>query len=101
MQHIPSGVRTHSNAAGFFYVTNFGLSKAAISQQFPIGRDLFQLPVDEKLKYRAYLEQGSYSGYRPLGSIEVLPGVHHNVEMYNVHKFLPKLERRHPHVVEE
>ena len=82
------------------YITNFGLSQDQIDRQFAIGKNLFALPTEEKLKYRADLEHGNYSGYRPLGSIEVFPGLRDNIEMYNVFKFTPELTRSHPPVVE-
>jgi hypothetical protein len=47
------------------------------------------------------LENGNYSGYRPLGLSEVFPGLRDNVEMYNVFKFIPELARSHPEVIEQ
>ncbi|OJJ41828.1 hypothetical protein ASPWEDRAFT_56824 [Aspergillus wentii DTO 134E9] len=84
---------------GFFYITNFGLTQDEIDRQFAIGKELLELPEDEKLKHRADLEAGSYNGYRPLGSIEILPGRRDNIEMYNVFKFVPQYERTHPDVI--
>lgn len=52
---------------GFFYIVNFGLSQDEVDRQFGIGKQLFQLPTEEKLKYRADLENGGYNGYKPLG----------------------------------
>lgn len=52
---------------GFFYVINFGLSQEDVDRQFAIGQELFKLPLDEKLKYRAELEKGGYNGYKPKG----------------------------------
>lgn len=52
---------------GFFYIVNFGLSQEQVDQQFAIGKELFQLSTEEKLKYRADLEHGGYNGYKPLG----------------------------------
>lgn len=63
---------------GFFYVVNFGLSQNEVDRQFAIGKEVFQLPTEEKLKYRAELEKGGYNGYKPLGirvSIETLIGI--------------------------
>ena len=84
---------------GFFYITNHGLSQAAVDRQFAIGRDIFNLPMSEKLQYRADLESGNYNGYRPLGVAQIVPGVKDNVEMYNLFKFLPQLTRNHPDVI--
>lgn len=52
---------------GFFYITNFGLSQEQVDRQFAIGKEVFRLPTEEKLKYRAELEKGGYNGYKPLG----------------------------------
>ncbi|KAL1608424.1 hypothetical protein SLS60_003366 [Paraconiothyrium brasiliense] len=84
---------------GFFYITNFGLSQEAVDRQFAIGKELFNLPASEKLKYRADLENGGYNGYKPLGLREVRPGIQDNTEIYNIPKFIPELERSHPDIV--
>ena len=52
---------------GFFYIVNFGLSQEEVDRQFAIGKSVLELPVEEKLKYRADLEHGGYNGYKPLG----------------------------------
>ncbi|KAI2747062.1 hypothetical protein DTO012A8_9901 [Penicillium roqueforti] len=52
---------------GFFYITNFGLSQEDVDRQFAIGKEIFKLPIKEKLKYRAELEKGGYNGYKPMG----------------------------------
>lgn len=52
---------------GFFYIVNFGLTQEEVDRQFAIGAEVFKLPEDEKLKYRAELEKGGYNGYKPLG----------------------------------
>lgn len=52
---------------GFFYIVNFGLDQEAVDRQFAIGKSLFELPTDEKLKYKADLENGGYNGYKPMG----------------------------------
>ncbi|KAK5109751.1 hypothetical protein LTR62_006591 [Meristemomyces frigidus] len=98
---LAAQLRHAVHAVGFFYITNFGLSQKEVNQQFAIGREIFKLPTEEKLKYRADLENGNYNGYRPMGSGEILPGLRDNVEMYNVFKFLPELERTQPAVVRE
>lgn len=45
-----------------------------MDHQFAIGNEFFKLPTDEKLKYRADLENGGYNGYKPLGIREILSG---------------------------
>ncbi|KAH8682295.1 2OG-Fe(II) oxygenase superfamily protein [Xylariales sp. PMI_506] len=86
---------------GFFYITNFGLTQEQVDQQFAIGKEVFKLSTEEKLKYRADLENGGYNGYKPLGIREVRPGVMDNVEIYNIPKFIPAFERPHPEVIGE
>jgi isopenicillin N synthase-like dioxygenase len=86
---------------GFFYIANIGLTSEQVDRQFAIGKEILDLPEEEKLKHRADLEDGSYNGYRPLGSIEILPGLYDNVEFYNVFKFIERYQRRHPAIVQQ
>ena len=57
---------------GFFYVRNFNISQEEVNQQFALGREFYNLPLEEKLKFNnfAALEQGDYNGYRPAGHRE-------------------------------
>lgn len=55
--------------------------------------------MEERLKHRADLEAGNYNGYRPIGAIELFPGLRDNVELYNVFKFIPKYQRSHQDVI--
>ncbi|KAF3804743.1 putative 2-oxoglutarate-dependent dioxygenase JRG21 [Colletotrichum gloeosporioides] len=86
---------------GFFYIVNFGLSQEEVDRQFAIGKSVFELPTEEKLKYRADLENGGYNGYKPLGLREVRPGVFDNTEIFNIPKFIPAFERPQPNVIDE
>lgn len=86
---------------GFFYVVNFGLSQEDIDRQFALGKQILELPEEEKLKYRAVLEDGNYNGYRPLGMIEQFPGLRDNWECYHVFKFIEEQQRAHPAIVRE
>jgi len=36
---------------GFFYVKNFSISQEAVDRQFALGREFYDLPLEEKLKY--------------------------------------------------
>lgn len=36
---------------GFFYVKNFNIPQEAVNRQFSIGKQFYELPVEEKLKY--------------------------------------------------
>ncbi|KAF4125517.1 Isopenicillin N synthase [Geosmithia morbida] len=84
---------------GFFYIVNFGLTQEQVDRQFSIGKSVFELPFEEKLRYRANLEEGGYNGYKPLGLREVSPGIFDNTEIYNIPKFIPALERSHPEII--
>jgi len=89
------------NKIGFFYITNFGLSQDEVDEQFAIGKEFFELPIDEKLKYRADLENGGYNGYKPMGIRQLKPGIFDNTEIYNVPKFTSAYERQHPTVIKD
>ncbi|CAK7236584.1 hypothetical protein SBRCBS47491_009686 [Sporothrix bragantina] len=84
---------------GFFYIVNFGLSQEEVDRQFAIGKSVFELPSEEKLKYRADLENGGYNGYKPLGLRQVAPGVVDNTEIYNIPKFIPAYAQPHPEII--
>ncbi|KAJ5839536.1 uncharacterized protein N7525_004724 [Penicillium rubens] len=94
-------IGTSANSSGFFYITNFGLTQAEIDEQFAIAKAFFALPQEERLKYRAPLEEGNYNGYRPLGTLEILPGLYDNVEFYNIFKFIPQTQRVQPDIFRE
>ncbi|KAL6247330.1 hypothetical protein RBB50_005676 [Rhinocladiella similis] len=87
------------NRIGFFYITNFGLSQDEVDRQFSLCKQVFELPMNEKLKYRADLENGGYNGYKPLGTREVKPGIRDNTEIYNIPKFTRQYTRDHPPVI--
>ena len=36
---------------GFFYVKNFNISQERVNRQFSIGKQFYETPLDEKLKY--------------------------------------------------
>jgi isopenicillin N synthase-like dioxygenase len=59
------------------------------------------LDTEEKLKYRADLENGGYNGYKPMGLREIVPGVFDNTEIYNIPKFIPECELPHPELIHE
>ncbi|KAL1873257.1 hypothetical protein Daus18300_004077 [Diaporthe australafricana] len=84
---------------GFFYIINFGLDQEEVDRQFAIGKAVFDLPTEEKLLYRADLENGGYNGYKPLGLREIKPGIFDNTEIFNIPKFIPAFERRQPEVI--
>jgi isopenicillin N synthase-like dioxygenase len=89
------------NKIGFFYITHFGLSQEEVDEQFAIGKKFFEIPTEEKLKYRADFENGGYNGYKPMGMREVAPGIVDNIEIYNIPKFIPAYERPHPALIKD
>ena len=54
---------------GFFYVKNFRISQEEVDRQFALGREFYDLPLEEKMKYHNSddLRNGEYNGYRPAG----------------------------------
>jgi len=72
-----------------------------VDRQFSLCKQVFDLPTEEKIKYRADLENGGYNGYKPLGLREIKPGIRENTEIYNIPKFIPEYERAHPEVIRE
>lgn len=72
---------------GFFYL-NLEDSESSIIQEsqdlFDVGKDLFELPLDEKLKYN-FQDQNSYFGYKHMGaSVTDAKGTPDRNEFYNV-----------------
>lgn len=49
---------------GFFYVKNFGISQEDVDRQFALGREFYDLPLEEKMKYHNPddLRSGEYNG---------------------------------------
>lgn len=47
---------------GFFYVVNFGIDQEEVDRQFALGREFYDLPLEEKLKYHNMddLRNGEY-----------------------------------------
>ncbi|KAH0841698.1 hypothetical protein AYO21_01070 [Fonsecaea monophora] len=89
------------NRIGFFYIINFGLTQEEVDRQFSLCKQVFNLPADEKIKYRADLENGGYNGYKPLGIREIKNGIKDNTEIYNIPKFIAQYEREHPAIIQE
>ena len=52
---------------GFFYVVGYDIDQERVDRQFALGQKLYELPLEEKLKYVPDLENGEYNGYRPAG----------------------------------
>ena len=71
---------------GFFYIVNYGLTQEQVDRQFAIGKAYFELPDEEKIKYRSARELGKYNGYKPRGEYHIKDGVYDNIEIYNMGK---------------
>jgi hypothetical protein len=89
---------TKSNA-GFFYVTGHGLTDDDINRQYAIGQTLFQLPLEEKMKYLCDTANGDFRGYKARATGEL--STRDNDERYNIPKFTPEHERPHPQLIRD
>ncbi|KAH0847492.1 2OG-Fe(II) oxygenase family oxidoreductase [Fonsecaea pedrosoi] len=73
-----------------------------IDRQFAFARDLFNLPLAEKLSYEADLSKDGYVGYRSAGNRELVPGVFDNIEVYGFAKFYSQFgQRPHPALIQQ
>ncbi|KUI67524.1 hypothetical protein VM1G_02583 [Cytospora mali] len=88
---------------GFFYVKNFNISQEEVDRQFALGREFYDLPIEEKLKYHSSndLVNGNYNGYRPAGHRILGNGIKDNVQVYNIPKFDGFHERQQPPVLKD
>ena len=68
-EKLADQLRYASQHVGFFYVKNFGISKEEVDRQFALGREFYDLPLEEKLEFHNLedLRRGEYNGYRPAG----------------------------------
>jgi len=87
---------------GFFYVTNFNLSQEAVNRQFALGRELFELPLEEKLKYVSDPASGQFNGYGPAGLrlIDEQTGLRDRVELFNIPKFNGYFPQEYPELLQ-
>lgn len=62
-------LKTNKGFPGFLYVKNFNIKQEEVDRQFALGREFYNLPLEEKLKYHNSddLVRGEYNGYRPAG----------------------------------
>ncbi|KAL8281343.1 hypothetical protein RQP46_006377 [Phenoliferia psychrophenolica] len=91
-----SSIRTK----GFFYVKGWsGISQERVDNQFAIGQEFFELPLEEKAKYTPNLDAGEYNGYRPGGRriIDPISGLTDRTEVFNIPKFNSYFEEHHKH----
>ncbi|OCF62024.1 hypothetical protein L486_01690 [Kwoniella mangroviensis CBS 10435] len=73
---------------GFFYVSNFGLSQEEVDYQFSIGKQIFDLPLSEKVKYGVDTKAFSYNGYTGPAN--------HQIDISYVLSNIPKLTSHFP-----
>ncbi|CCM02775.1 uncharacterized protein FIBRA_04883 [Fibroporia radiculosa] len=89
---------------GFFYVKNFNISQERVNRQFLLGKQFYETPLEEKLKYVPEgLDNGAFNGYIPAGRriLEPTSGIRDRVEMYNIPKFNGDFKHTHPTIIQE
>ncbi|KAI1797075.1 Clavaminate synthase-like protein [Ganoderma leucocontextum] len=89
---------------GFFYVKNFNISQERVNRQFSIGKQVYELPLEEKLNYVPVgLDNGAFNGYVPSGRriLDPVSGLRDRTEVYNIPKFDGFFTHNHPAVVQE
>ncbi|KAJ6588727.1 Clavaminate synthase-like protein [Mycena capillaripes] len=89
---------------GFFYVKGFGISQEKVNRQFAMGKNFYELPLEEKLKYVPQgLDEGQFNGYVPAGrrTADKEGKIKDNIEIYNIPKFNGDFTHNHPAVIAE
>ncbi|VDC07711.1 unnamed protein product [Peniophora sp. CBMAI 1063] len=89
---------------GFFYVKNFNISQEDVNRQFAIGREFYELPLEEKSKYiPPNLDEGGFNGYVPAGRriLDKETGLRDRIEVYNIPKFNGDFKQDHPELIKE
>ncbi|KAF8825410.1 Clavaminate synthase-like protein [Lentinula edodes] len=87
---------------GFLYVKNFNISQERVNRQFALGKQFYELPLEEKEKYTPEgLDQGKFNGYIPAGRriINLDTGLRDKTEMYNIPKFTGDFPHTHPELI--
>lgn len=84
---------------GFFYVTGHGFTDEEIRRQYAIAKAVFELPLEEKLKYICDTAKGDFRGYKPQSTGKL--AARDNDERYNIPKFTPEHERPHPKIIND
>ncbi|KAI0325729.1 Clavaminate synthase-like protein [Cubamyces sp. BRFM 1775] len=93
-------VRKH----GFFYVKNFNISQERVNRQFSIGKQFYEIPLEEKLRYVPEgLDNGAFNGYVPAGRriLDAASGLRDRVEIYNIPKFNGDFKHEHPAIIQQ
>ncbi|EJF58639.1 Clavaminate synthase-like protein [Dichomitus squalens] len=89
---------------GFFYVKNFNIPQERVNRQFSLGKQFYELPLEEKLKYVPEgLDNGAFNGYVPAGRrvLDPVSGLRDRTEVYNIPKFDGYFTHNHPAIVQE
>jgi len=89
---------------GFFYVKGFNISQERVNRQFSIGKQFYEIPLEEKLKYvPKELDNGAFNGYVPAGRriLDVESGLRDRVEVYNIPKFNGDFEHNHTELIQK
>ncbi|KAI0787374.1 Clavaminate synthase-like protein [Fomes fomentarius] len=97
---LVKAVREH----GFFYVKNFNIPQERVNRQFSLGRQFYELPLEEKLKYVPEgLDNGAFNGYVPSGRriLDPASGLRDRTEIYNIPKFDGNFTHNHPAVIQD
>ncbi|KAI0760981.1 Clavaminate synthase-like protein [Trametes elegans] len=66
---------------GFFYVKNFNISQERVNCQFSIGKQFYDIPLDEKL------------------NLDPVSGLRDRIEIYNIPKFNGHFKHEHPELI--
>jgi len=81
-QELAKQLKHAISTVGFFYIVNFGLSEAEVDNQFALAKAIFDLPDEEKQKFRVGNKQGFF-GWKPRGSRKQQHGLMDNLELYD------------------
>jgi len=86
---------------GFFYVKNFNIDQERVNRQFALGREFYELPLEEKLKYKPDLDAGKFNGYTPAGRrvINEQTGLKDKIEIWNMPKFNGYFPQEYPELI--
>jgi isopenicillin N synthase-like dioxygenase len=82
-QDLAAQLKRAISTVGFFYVTNFGLTEEDVDEQFAICKAIFDLPAEEKQKYRVDPQNQGFFGWKPRGSRKQQHGLVDSLELYD------------------
>ncbi|KAJ9649817.1 hypothetical protein H2198_010857 [Neophaeococcomyces mojaviensis] len=82
-QKLAAQLKHAISTVGFFYVINFGLTESEVDEQFALAKAIFDLPDDEKQKYRVDSSKQGFFGWKPRGARKQQHGLMDNLELYD------------------